>query len=154
MANVRQIVSNGLAVGGLITMAASAVDAIAHNLLDQLKLEGQISAALREKYGIESKCTVGGGAWGGGASTCFDVVPGAATRQGEVKILAQYGQELDKQVKGIPGEARTERDGTVFISGGIALGARALLSQSEMKKGKQFTERMESRGGRRGERRF
>lgn len=142
MANVRRIVGNLSMIGGMLTSAGSLVDN-ALNTAYQRESQARFNAnaEVSKKYGVGIECTTGGA-----SSICGTVVYGRHTEEERRAILRAHGVELRARLSAIPTDqaarARAERDGL-----GVMVGLGLIAGGVELRRGRQFRGRIESRRG-------
>lgn len=117
MKNIREIAGNVAMIGGLLTAAGSAADAIANKaLFREMTERSAVTESVRATYGVEEDCTLIGLFSGSPTESCIDTVPGKSEDE-EKKILDQYRQELNDEQSKIPYDPRGYADLGAFVGG-------------------------------------
>jgi hypothetical protein len=136
MKNMREMVSNALVIGGLITSGASTVDALrAASANKQYAQIHAIDDDLRQQYGVTDYCVPTGFFGGNPGVDCSDIVPSAATEEQERTILDTYRQELKMASSKIPkdlvAERREHRGLAGLVLGSVGVVAAAILEKQK-----------------------
>ncbi|MBP9814059.1 hypothetical protein KBC80_02590 [Candidatus Woesebacteria bacterium] len=137
MKNMREVVSNALVIGGLLTTGGSAVDAIKNTtLLAELNRHDANIEQMQHKYSIQVQCYPTG-LFSGGSSVgaeCFDDVIGVERGAREDQILKLYSDELAQLQAKNPINPRAKRDGAIGLLGLLIGAAGSLVPETKKRK--------------------
>lgn len=135
MKNMREIASNALMIGGILTMGGSTVDLLKSIATNRQYAQIQtIDEDLRKQYGVTENCVTVGLFSGSPSENCSDRVYEATTVDQERIILANYHQELATRSKKIPRDFAAERRSIRDIIGlfaGVGIGISSNLLEKK-----------------------
>lgn len=136
MKNIREALSNALAIGGLLTTLGSAVDAVRTNNSSQETQQRQfITDELRNEFHVREDCGFAGVP---GSVVCSDHIEDALDSGKEAAILDEFRNELAKELRQVPPDQSARRRFAGDIAGIIA-GEVILFSAGSGKKENDIT---------------
>lgn len=131
MKNIRETLSNALVIGGLLTTAGSAVDAMRTNQSSQETQKIQsITNELRNEFHVRQDCNFVGVP---GSVVCSDHIGGAVNSIEEVFVLDEFRNKLSTELNQVQPDQNARRQ-LAKDSVGMIAGAVVSLSVSRRKK--------------------
>jgi hypothetical protein len=134
---MREIASNALMIGGMLTMGGSTVDLL--KSISENRQYSQIQTIeedLRKQYGVVDYCVPVGLFTGSPGESCVDRAFDAQTPKQEREIISRFRQELDTRSKKVPRdpvqEHRSIRD-MIGLLLGVGVGVSADVLEKKKK---------------------
>jgi hypothetical protein len=107
MKNIRETLSNALAIGGLVTTVGSAVDAVRTNSSSRETQQRQsITEEIRNEFHVRQDCGFVGVP---GSGVCSDHIDGIFDSGEEELVLEKFRNELSAKLRQIPPDQGARR---------------------------------------------
>jgi len=134
MKNIRETLSNALAIGGLMTTVGSAVDFVRtdHNSPETQQRQS-ITDELRNEFHVRQDCGFAGVP---GSVVCSDHIEGVTSADEEAIVLDEFGETLSTELSQVPKDQNARRR-QVIDTVGVLAGEVIVLSADRIKRKKE-----------------